>query len=81
MRIDGGWFVCDDGVIRPVIRGQAQAEDGNWVQVRFLADTAADRTVLSADMLGVCERVASSLFSLVFPPLCLSSDLGLPCSV
>ena len=51
MRIDGAWRLCDDGVMRPVIRGAIRAADGSWVLAPFLADTAADRTVFSFDIL------------------------------
>jgi hypothetical protein len=50
MRIDGSWRLCDDGVVRPVIRGEVLAADGSWIQTPFLVDSAADRTVLSADI-------------------------------
>lgn len=48
MKIDGEWRPCDDGVLRPVIRGEALAADGSWVHTLFLVDTGADRTVLDA---------------------------------
>ena len=48
MRINGRWLLCDDGVIRPVIRGEVLADDGSWQPTEFLVDTGADRTVLSA---------------------------------
>src|SRR5262245_36051165 len=51
MRIDGVWHLCDDGIVRPVIRGEILAEDGSWVKAPFLVDSAADRTVFSADVL------------------------------
>jgi hypothetical protein len=51
MRFDGSWRVCDDGVVRPVLRAEARAADGDWVQISFLVDRGADRTVLSADVL------------------------------
>jgi hypothetical protein len=50
MRIDGSWRLCDDGIVRPVIWGEIRGRDGSWVQALFLADTAADRTVLSEDV-------------------------------
>ena len=31
MRIDGEWFLCGDGKVRPVIRGELLAADGSWV--------------------------------------------------
>jgi predicted aspartyl protease len=52
MRIDGKWLLCDDGVVRPVIRGEILAGSGSWEWVEFLVDTGADRTVLSAAALG-----------------------------
>ena len=52
MLLRGLWHLCDDGVVRPVIRGEVEAGDGSWVQVPFLVDTAADRTVFSADILA-----------------------------
>ena len=48
MRIDGEWFECDDGVLRPVIRGVVQNATGDWEPMLFLVDTGADRTVFSA---------------------------------
>lgn len=52
MRIDGEWLLCDDGILRPVIRGEILASDGTWQRAEFLLDTGADRTVFSAPVLG-----------------------------
>ena len=52
MQISGLWLLCDDGVERPVIHGEVLAAYGTWVKAPFLVDTAADRTVLSADILA-----------------------------
>ena len=30
MRIDGEWLLCEDGVTRPVIRGEVLRGDGSW---------------------------------------------------
>jgi hypothetical protein len=51
MRINGEWFLCDDGAIRPILRGEIEAGDGSWVETSFLVDPGADRTVFSADIL------------------------------
>lgn len=51
MRINGLWYLCDDQMVRPVIRGDIQMEDGSWLQVPFLVDTGADCTVFSAEIL------------------------------
>jgi predicted aspartyl protease len=51
MRIDGEWLLFDEGVVRPVIRGEFLSGDGSWVRLPFLVDTGADRTVLSAAIL------------------------------
>ena len=48
MRIDGGWYLFDDEVTRPVILGEVLARDGTWVRTLFLVDTGADRTVVNA---------------------------------
>ena len=56
MRIDGEWYVGDDGVARPVILAEVQAADGSWVRAPFLLDTGADRTVLSAAIVGLLDR-------------------------
>ena len=50
MRIDGAWLPCDGGRIYPVLSGEARAADGSWVEVQFLLDTGADRTVLGVDI-------------------------------
>jgi predicted aspartyl protease len=51
MRINGEWALFDDEVMRPVIRGEIRASDGSWVEVPFLVDTGADRTVFNAAVL------------------------------
>ena len=48
MRIDGRWLLCEDGVVRPVIRGEILASNGAWLSTEFLVDTGADCTVISA---------------------------------
>ncbi|MEW6213329.1 MAG: hypothetical protein AB1631_33855 [Acidobacteriota bacterium] len=51
MRVNGEWWECEDAVIRPVVRGLVRAADGQMVEVTFLLDAGADRTVLSARFL------------------------------
>jgi hypothetical protein len=48
MRIDGRWLLCDDGFVRPVVRGEILANNGSWLSDEFLVDTGADCTVISA---------------------------------
>jgi hypothetical protein len=48
MRIVGEWFLGDDGITRPVVYGQLRGSDGQAYAERFLVDSAADRSVLSA---------------------------------
>ena len=52
MQINGEWLICDDGIVRPVVRGKILAANGSWVPVPFLLDTGADRTVFSAARLA-----------------------------
>lgn len=42
---------CDDGIVRPILRARILSGDGEWRHVKFLLDTGADRTVISADVL------------------------------
>jgi hypothetical protein len=53
MRIDGEWYECDDGVVRPVMRGEILGANGEWRQVLFLVDSGADCTVISAAVVNV----------------------------
>ncbi len=53
MQISGEWYLCDDGIVRPVIRGEIQADGEDWQPAFFLVDTGADRTVLSAAVLAI----------------------------
>ena len=58
MRIDGMWSLCDDGILRPVIRGEIRARDHSWLKIDFLVDTGADRTVLDAETLDLLRLQA-----------------------
>jgi hypothetical protein len=51
MLLPGHWLLCDDGVLRPIFRAQVVTGSGSLFPVEFLADTAADRTVLCAAIL------------------------------
>ena len=51
MRVNGEWLLCDDGMIRPSVSGLVRALGGQWVEVTFLLDGGADRTVFSARFL------------------------------
>jgi hypothetical protein len=62
MLMSGVWYLCDDGVVRPVIRSEVQTDDGSWLKAPLLVDTAADRTVFSADVfraLGLAPQAAA----------------------
>jgi len=52
MRINGEWNRGEDGIVRPVIRGEILTSRGLWMRVPFLVDTGADQTVLSAAILA-----------------------------
>jgi hypothetical protein len=51
MRIVGEWFVCADGVPRPVLKGYVVDVAGTEHEERLLVDTGADATVLTAGFL------------------------------
>jgi hypothetical protein len=59
MRIVGEWYRSDDGFTRPIIRVQALGADGRLHGERFLVDSGADRTVLSAALLGQLRLLAT----------------------
>jgi predicted aspartyl protease len=66
MRIDGRWLLCDDGFVRPVVRGEILASNGSWLSAEFLVDTGADCTVISALILE----------ALRLPPAAAQARLG-----
>lgn len=51
MQFNGDWYLRDDGIIRPIMRGEILADNGSWRAVEFLVDTGADRTVFSTNVL------------------------------
>lgn len=51
MQINGKWLLCDDGEVRPVVQGIVRLADSQWLEVPFLLDGGADRTVFSARFL------------------------------
>src|SRR5262245_41563805 len=52
MQINGEWLLCDDSIVRPVIRGHILDGHGAWIHVPFLVDTGAERKVFSALVLA-----------------------------
>ncbi len=52
MRIVGEFFVCRDGETRPIVKVYVPDASGIECRERFLVDTGADRTVLTADFLA-----------------------------
>lgn len=61
MLIRGQWYLCEDGIERPVVLGEIFGGEQSWVQVPFLLDTGADRTVLSAPVLSDLNLRSSAL--------------------
>ncbi len=57
MRVNGEWLLCDDGVIRPSVTGLVRAADRQWVEVTFLLDCGADRSVFSADFFSLLQQL------------------------
>jgi hypothetical protein len=60
MLVNGEWLFCQDGVIRPTVTGLVRVPDGQLFEAPFLLDAGADRTVLSADFLGLLVPLQSS---------------------
>ena len=55
MRVNGAWLPGDDGVIRPIVPGLVRLRNGQWLEVSFLLDAGADRTVFSADFFSLLQ--------------------------
>lgn len=55
MVISGDWLLDEDGVARPIVRGEVLAADGSWMRASFLLDTGADCTVLSGSLLALLQ--------------------------
>ena len=72
MRVNGEWLMCDDGEIRPVVRGQVRVTDDLSLEVPFLLDAGADRTVFSARYLYLLQ----ALEVIEFEPVNLSGVGG-----
>ena len=51
MLCQGEWLLCDDGIVRPIMRGRIRDGEGMWRRVKFLLDTGADGTVICANVL------------------------------
>lgn len=64
MRINGKWLLCDDGETRPVVPGMVRLADGQWLEVAFLLDAGADRTVFSPDLLNLLMPLKVTLAEL-----------------
>ena len=60
MRVDGEWLLCEDGVIRPTVPAVFRAVGGTWIEIAFLLDGGADRTVFSADLLSLLRRLETT---------------------
>lgn len=60
MLVIGEWLICEDGVIRPTLAGLVRTADGKMVEVPFLLDAGADRTVFSADFLDLLLPLQTS---------------------
>lgn len=60
MRVNGEWLQCNDGVVRPSVPGFVRAPDGKMIEVSFLLDAGADRTVFNSRFLYRLEPLATS---------------------
>jgi hypothetical protein len=60
MNVNGEWLVCEDGVIRPIVLGLVKAASGQMIEVTFLLDAGADRTVFSRGFLRSLVPLQSS---------------------
>ncbi len=59
MVIVGKWIRCDDAITCPVVSVKLTRVDGTPCMEHFLVDTAADRTALSAGLLGDLDMLGN----------------------
>ena len=52
MLVTGEWQLRDDGVVRSIIRAKVSGSAGTLASENFSIDSGADRTVLSAVLVG-----------------------------
>jgi hypothetical protein len=60
MRVNGAWLPGEDGDIRPIVPGLVRLTNSRWLEVSFLLDAGADRTVFSARFLQHLEDLQST---------------------
>ena len=61
MRVNGAWLPGEDGETRPIVPGLVQVTNNRWLEVSFLLDAGADRTVFSARFLQHLENLQSDI--------------------
>jgi hypothetical protein len=60
MRVNGAWLPGEDGETRPIVPGLVWLTNSRWLEVSFLLDAGADRTVFSARFLQHLEDLQST---------------------
>ncbi|MGI8899114.1 MAG: hypothetical protein ACR2IB_12060 [Pyrinomonadaceae bacterium] len=55
MRVNGAWLPGEDEVIRPLVPGLVRLANDQWLEVSFLLDAGADRSVFSSDFLSLLQ--------------------------
>lgn len=60
MRVNGAWLPGEDEVIRPIVPGLVRLANDQWLEVSFLLDAGADRTVFSARFLHRLQDLESA---------------------
>ena len=60
MRVNGAWLSGEDGETRPIVPGLVRLATDRWLEVSFLLDAGADRTVFSARFLHRLQDLRTS---------------------
>jgi hypothetical protein len=60
MRVNGVWLSGEDGETRPIVPGLVRLTNSGWLEVSFLLDAGADRTVFSARFLHHLQNLKTS---------------------
>jgi hypothetical protein len=60
MRVKGAWLSSEDGETRPIVPGLVRLTNNQWLEVSFLLDAGADRSVFSARFLQHLQDLESN---------------------
>jgi predicted amidohydrolase YtcJ len=67
MRVNGVWLRGEDGVNRPIVPGLVQLANSQWLEVSFLLDAGAGRSVFSSDFFSLLHPLEKAEAEEILP--------------